>query len=81
MKPREQQFIKLEAPFIDEISELAIVKMLEKKAQKTMMLNLDFVPKIATLVVTNISLDMVIFNPKEMVGILDLRLLGYYKIK
>ena len=25
--------------------------------------------------------DMVIFNPKERLGILDFRLVGYYKIK
>ena len=30
---------------------------------------------------TNNSLDTVIFDPKEMLGILDLRLVGYYKIK
>ena len=29
----------------------------------------------------NSSLDTVIFDPKEMLGILDLRSLGYYKIK
>ena len=27
------------------------------------------------------SLDTIIFDPKEMVGILDLRSIGYYKIK
>ena len=36
---------------------------------------------LATLDVTNSSLDAVIFDPKEMLGILDLRSLGYYKIK
>ena len=29
----------------------------------------------------NSGLEKVIFDPKEMLGILDLRLLGYYKIK
>ena len=43
LKPKEQQFIKIEAPFIDEISGLAIVKMLDKKAQNRMMLKLTFV--------------------------------------
>ena len=32
LKPREKQFIKIEAPFIDKISGLVIVKMLDKKA-------------------------------------------------
>ena len=33
---------------------------------------------LATPDVTNRSLDTVIFDPKEMLGILDLRFLGYY---
>ena len=57
-----------------------IVKMLDKKAQNTMMLKLKFVPNLATLDVANASLETVIFDPKEMLGILDLRLVGYYKI-
>ena len=35
----------------------------------------------AILDVTNNILDTVIFDPKEMLGVLDLRLVGYYKIK
>ena len=31
--------------------------------------------------VTNSSLETVIFNPKEILGILDLRCKGYYRIK
>ena len=31
--------------------------------------------------VTNSFLDMIIFDPKEMLGILDLRLVGHYEIK
>ena len=34
-----------------------------------------------TLDVTKSSLDTVIFHPKEILGILDLRSLGYYQIK
>ena len=30
---------------------------------------------------TNRDLDTIIFDPKEVLGILDLRSLGYYKIK
>ena len=81
MKPKEQWFIKIEAPFIDKISWLAIVQMLDKKAQNTMMLKLKFVSNLATLDVSNSSLETVIFSKKEMLGILDLRSIGYYKIK
>ena len=45
------------------------------------MLKLTFVRNLATLDVTNRSLETVIFDPKEMLGILDLRSIGYYKIK
>ena len=44
------------------------------------MLKLKFVQNLATLDVNNSSLETVIFDPKEMLEILDLRLVGYYKI-
>ena len=71
----------MEAPFIDEISGLAIIKILDKNVQNIMMLKLKFTWNSATLDITNSSLDTVIFDPKEMLGILDFRSLGYYKIK
>ena len=74
-------YIEIEAPFIDETSGLAIVKMLDKKAQNTVMLKFKFVQNLATSDVTNSSVDTVIFDPKEMLGIIDLRSVGYYKIK
>ena len=46
-----------------------------------MMLKLRFVQNLATLDVTNSCLETVIFDPKEMLGILDMRSVGYYKIK
>ena len=46
-----------------------------------MMLKLKFVPHLSTLDVTNSSLETVIFDPKEMISILHLRSVGYYKIK
>ena len=36
---------------------------------------------LATLDVTNSSLDAIIFDPKEMLGILDFRLVQYCKIR
>ena len=39
-KPKEKKFIKIEAPFVDEISGLAIVKMLDSKQQCTVVLKL-----------------------------------------
>ena len=42
LKSREQKLIKVEAPFIDEISGIAIIKILDKITQSTMMLKLKF---------------------------------------
>ena len=42
LKPKEQKLIKVEVPFIDEISGLAIIKVLDKTTHSTMMLKLKF---------------------------------------
>ena len=55
--------------------------MLDRKVQNTMMLKLKFIWNLATLDITSSSLETVIFDPKEMLRILDLRLIGHYKIK
>ena len=46
-----------------------------------MLLKLKFTQNLATLDITNSGLETVIFDPKEMLGILGLRSMGYYKIK
>ena len=81
VKPKERKFIKIEAPFVDEISGLVIVKMLDSKEQCMVVLKLKFVRNCASLDITNNTQETVIFEPKQMLGILDLRSLGYYKIK
>ena len=46
-----------------------------------MILNLKFTHNVAILDVTNRHLEAMMFDPKEMLGILDLRSMGYYKLK
>ena len=46
-----------------------------------MMLKLKFTWNLAILDVRNSGLETVISDPKEMLGILDLRWMGYYKVK
>ena len=46
-----------------------------------MMLKLKFIRNKATLDITNNTRETIIFDKKTSIGILDLRLLGYYKIK
>ena len=81
VKPKEQKLVVLEAPFVEEISGMAITKMLDIKEQKTLTMKLKFLRNRAMFKVTNSTQDTVTFDPKEMLGIVDLRSLGYYKIK
>ena len=60
---------------------MAITKLLDVKEQITLMIKLTFVRKRATLKVTHGTQERVTFNPTDMVGIVDLRSLGYYKVK
>ena len=43
LKLKEQRFIRIEAPFVDEISGLSTVKMIDKTAQNMVTLKLKFV--------------------------------------
>ena len=43
LRSKEQKLIKVEAPFIDEMFGLAIIKVLDTIAQNNMMLKLKFV--------------------------------------
>ena len=66
---------------MDEISGLAIVKLLDKSTQSVIVLKVKFAPNMAILDMMNSSSEILILNLKEALGVLDLRLLGYYKIK
>ena len=46
-----------------------------------MVLKLKFVRNCASLDIVNNTQETVIFDPNQILGILDLRSLGYYKIK
>ena len=72
MKLKDQKLVKIEAPFMDVILGLAIIKILDKNVQRTMMLKLKFVQNLAILDVRNTGLETLIFNPNEVIGILDL---------
>ena len=60
---------------------MAIVKIIDKGQKMTMMLKLKFIRKKAMLDITNNTWEILIFDRKTMMGILDLKSLGYYKIK
>ena len=87
--PREQVIVKLgekklipiEALFVEEISGMAIIKIIDQGQKTPMMLKLKFIRNKATLFITNNTRETVIFDKKTSIGILDLRSLGYHKIK
>ena len=81
LKPDEQKLVKVKAPFVDEISGLAIIKIMDGGTYSTLLIKLKFTCNKAILDIKNKGKDTMILRPKEMIGIIDLRSLGYYKIK
>ena len=81
VKLGEKKLIPIEAPFIEEISGMAFVKIIDQGQKMPMMLKLKFIRNKATLDITNNTRETVIFDKKTSIGILDLRSLGYYKNK
>ena len=66
---------------MEEISGMAIVKIIDQGQKTPMMLKLKFIRNKAAMDITNNTRETLIFDKKTMIGILDLRSLGYYKIK
>ena len=81
VKPGEKKLILIESPLIEEISGMGIVKIVDQEQKMPMMLKLKFIRNKATLDITNNTRETIIFDKKTSIGILDLRSLGYYKIK
>ena len=79
MKPNEQKLVK--APFADEILGMAIIKILDSSTYSTLLIKLKVTHNKAVLDIVNKGKDTMIFKPGEMIGIIDLRFLGHYKIK
>ena len=80
LKPKEQKLIKVKAPFIDEISGLAIIKILDRNTYSTILSKLKFMCNAAILDIVNNGTETILSKPDEMLGIVHLRSLGYYKI-
>ena len=81
LKTDEKKLVKVKALFVDEISGLAIIKIIDEKTNSTLSIKLKFTHNKAILDIGNIGKDTMILHPKEMIGIVDIRSLGYYKIK
>ena len=81
LKPKGQKLIKVKAAFVDEISGIAIMKILCGSTYSTMLLKLRFMCNTAILDIVNNGTETMIFKPEQMLGIVDLRSLDNYKIK
>ena len=81
LKPDEQKLVKVKASFVEKISGLAIIKIIDGKTNSTLLIKLKFTCNKAVLDIRNAGKDTMILNLKEMIGIVDIRSLGYYKIK
>ena len=63
------------------MSGMAITKLLDTKSHIAITLKLKFIRNRATLKVTISTEEKVTLNPDHIAGVVDLRSLGYYKIK
>ena len=53
LKPNEQKLVKVKAPFIDEISGMAIIKILDRGTYRTLLIKLKFMHNTAILDIEN----------------------------
>ena len=81
VKPGEKKLILIESLYVGEISGMVIVNIIDQGRKTPMMLKLKFIWNKAMLDITNKTRETIIFDKKMTIHILDLRSLGYYRIK
>ena len=81
LKLDEQKLVRIKAPFVDEITGMAIIKIIDGGTYSTLLIKLKFTCNKAILDVKNTGKVTMILRLEEMIGIVDIRSLGYYKIK
>ena len=79
--PASQKILMVGAPFVEELSGMAMVKILDMRGQTTNMIKLKFIWNKVVLKVTNKTHKTITFGKTDMMGVVDLRSLGFYKIK
>ena len=81
LNPDEQKLVKVRALFIDDISGIAIIKIIDGDTYSTLLIKLKFTCNKVVLDNKDSRKDTMILRLKEMIGIVDIRSLGHYKIK
>ena len=79
--PNVQKMVVVEAPFVEELSGMSTITVVDMNKHITSMIKLKFIRNKVPLKITNNTSETVTFDRLNMLGILDLRSLGYYKIK
>ena len=79
--PKSQKMVIVETPFIEELSGMAMVKILDMNEQTTNMTKLKFIRNKAVLKIPNKTYETVTSGRTEMMVVVDLRSLGFYEIK
>ena len=71
--PKTQKMVVIEAPFIEELSGMAIVKILDMKEQAMNMIQLKLIRNKVVFKITNNTHETITFRQTEMIGVVDLR--------
>ena len=79
--PTSQKMVMVDAPLVEELSGMAMVKILDMKMQTKNMIKLKFIWTKMVLKITNKMCKTITFDRTDMMGVVDLRSLGFYKIK
>ena len=67
-----RKLVKIKAPFVEESSGMAIVKIIDGGSYSTLVIKLKFTCNEAVLDILNKGNDTMILRPEEMIGIIDL---------
>ena len=73
--------VVIEVPFVEELSGMAIVKILDMKEQATNMIKLKFIRNKAVLKITNKTHETVTFGWTEMIGVVDFEITRFLQNK
>ena len=79
LKPDEQKLVKVKAPFVDKISGLAIIKIIDGSTYNTLLVKLKFTCNKAVSDIKNTGKESMILRPKGMMGKVDIRSLDTIK--
>ena len=79
--PASQKMVMVDSLFAEDLSGMAMVKILDMKQQTTNMIKLKFIWNKVVLKITIKTCKTITFGRTDMMGVVDLRSLGFYKIK